>query len=1120
MGERLTQLFLKYKYIIFIVLSFTLILLTFAVLFVYQNNNTTTDINKIKAIQENTKVDESETIKGEGIVRTITPVPSEIVEEQKDKFDDEFKDEGPVIITEKPIETPTPTTSPIITSPIPTEGPSVTPTITPTVTITVTPTVVIEQNIVNAELNRQEIEQLEEEAFNRFVIQTDNEQQKAIYAPSNAQFEQTTQYLAGRVCALVIHTNDPKYDAFTEAEKESNVMVVEQGLEYFKEFEPNANLDFEVIPLDVSMEYANNNYYYLLNSARRDYGCHWAFYVDIHNYPGRAFARNIIGNYTRLFKSPYYTVLTHEVAHLFGADDNYDDPSIPYSNYPTDATGFLNIISGNNVSNNGLGYFDGSGEGQQDLMLNLAEIGVHTRNQIGWRDGDGDGILDVLDTYAVVDQTSVVTNVFGNSVLITGSAYDQPPLGAIKDPITINTIDSIQYKLNNGEWIDTISIDGNNKYYEEFQIKLLELPQGNYDIAIRAINSVGNVGKTYTYSFTINNENIKNAKPLARLDVVNQVKQGENVEITASASDFDSNSLRARFDFNGDGLWDSEFGNLSAEYNYELIGEYQIYAEITDEQENSDIISKRIIVSENGLSPEASFTMDVKKLSVDKYEISLDASESFSYRSNTEMQYQWDTDFDGITDYSSNSPLHSFVFTTNNPSKPLTIQLTVEDSSGLKSNAYRTKDIIIYNNAPEISSISSESVNNKEISAIIESINLPNYYEDVIVGEEYIWVMVKDPSENLKFSLHKFDLELVELHKEIIEFSCEYLERESKNNKMYFFCDNKVHIYEFGKESLEIQVIDGNNYGFNNMNAEMYISDKTLTFKHFKQVQDEELNWVWKQALDVFSINSDQEYSYVNTIVLDQLNMFKFVKDSVIFNTDSSEDLISYSQLDLITGEINEILGDTDALQLVNLMADSQGVIYDISSERITSFKIIDNTLVSIHTNAIDINGSIYNVYFNESSPEEATLSITYYSYIDWKSYTDIFLINNGVIHNQNLGIEGTIIGLNGDNSYYLTRNSEDFVISLHKSILKEVAIVEIDFEDINSIYAWNGWMMYSLDEGNQGNWTKAFKSVNNNQKLVLTLSKPGAYKLQIRDGFYFADEIVFEIDSDMNLIQ
>ncbi|MCX6013565.1 MAG: hypothetical protein NTV30_09220, partial [Chloroflexi bacterium] len=185
-------------------------------------------------------------------------------------------------------------------------------------------------------------------------------------------------------------------------------------------------------------------------------------------------------------------VTAHETGHIFYASDEYNNEA--------EYSGYLNVLDDDNatscIMHGGINW----------------NICTATRGQIGWKDSDSDGILDPVDTFPDTTLNSYSTNITSNAISITctGTALDIPlannnPLGP-KNNVTINTIKTVQYRIDNGPWLNVSSADSAfDATTEAFSFTTTLLSTGAHTIEARAQNSVGNWEITYAQkTITIN----------------------------------------------------------------------------------------------------------------------------------------------------------------------------------------------------------------------------------------------------------------------------------------------------------------------------------------------------------------------------------------------------------------------------------------------------------------------------------------------------------------------------------------------------------------------------------------------------------------------------------------
>ncbi|MGA1872647.1 MAG: PKD domain-containing protein [Thermoplasmatota archaeon] len=190
---------------------------------------------------------------------------------------------------------------------------------------------------------------------------------------------------------------------------------------------------------------------------------------------------------------------------------------------------------------------------------------------------------------------------------------------------------------------------------------------GRYNITLFVddssdMNSSGEIG------FTISINSI----PVAMADQGISVEVGETFSITANGSyDRDNDTLSYRWDFDGDGLFDSSRFDPSWKFNVE--GEYEVLVQVSDGFAFSEAVSTVEVVYPNE-APRAALANEmvdgeiIVKLSDDRGEVELDATPSIDPDDDTDgngeindreednLTYSWDldpeedSDDDGIED--------------------------------------------------------------------------------------------------------------------------------------------------------------------------------------------------------------------------------------------------------------------------------------------------------------------------------------------------------------------------------------------------------------------------------------------------------------------------------------
>lgn len=182
-------------------------------------------------------------------------------------------------------------------------------------------------------------------------------------------------------------------------------------------------------------------------------------------------------------------VLAHETGHIFYALDEY-----PNSGDYTDTSGYYNIQNLN------------ASDGHPDPGSRVASIMAEASSQnsaypantsspsslqmLGWRDLDGDGVFDVLDVELSLtgsgsyNQAAAEYTFNGSSNVNTLNNLN--PYGW-KHDITINTVDTLQYRIDGGSWTAGSTYGQYSTSVSE-TISTAGLADGSHTIDIRTID--------------------------------------------------------------------------------------------------------------------------------------------------------------------------------------------------------------------------------------------------------------------------------------------------------------------------------------------------------------------------------------------------------------------------------------------------------------------------------------------------------------------------------------------------------------------------------------------------------------------------------------------------------
>jgi hypothetical protein len=351
---------------------------------------------------------------------------------------------------------------------------------------------------------------------------------------------QPSAYMAGRVAvqALFIES-DGSYEASTANWSPAQVNAVRDqiaaALAWWRARLPNARLTFDLTVKVVASGYEpightlgqegqwigdtltrlgvpGANYfeqsYQSADNLRQERGTDWAttiFVANSNGVPGGRFADNLFayayvsGPFMVITSDagPYglsqmSTVVAHELGHIFGALDQYASAGTPC----TQRSGYLSFPTTNSQASNC---------GTHDPSIMLEPITAYVSNlvdtsalgQLGYQDNDGDTVPDPLDTIPAL-QIQLAQPPAGQRPVVSGSVADQPFPSPAGDPVTINGIARLEYRINGGSWFTLPAADGRFDETAEEINATLPLYDGSYSIQLRAANTSGGVSQVLT----------------------------------------------------------------------------------------------------------------------------------------------------------------------------------------------------------------------------------------------------------------------------------------------------------------------------------------------------------------------------------------------------------------------------------------------------------------------------------------------------------------------------------------------------------------------------------------------------------------------------------------------
>jgi hypothetical protein len=382
-------------------------------------------------------------------------------------------------------------------------------------------------------------------------------------------FYDTSEYLYGKVVIGIIIPEssgaiDPSTENWSSSRMNQVVSEIAEGMNWYQSSFHDANLMFYYdIHRQVPTSYepisrsSRDDYLWLheslanlgvpgslysqaytyLNQIRSTYQTDWAivaFVADSLNDTDGKFTDGFFGyTYGYLIVLTYDndgwgisrmdSVIAHEMAHNFGAGDEYCQPG--YSCCQGGGYyGYLNIPNSNceaGCDQNQNGICDGNDSNANSNCHNCptcvqtscimrsggvsAGMDSVSRWQIGARDTDGDGLYDPVDTFPSLILTAISPDPSAdNTPTYAGSATDIPYDSPLQSDISVNYIKNARLRVDEGVWQDCIANDGAfNQTTENFTCTPAPLSDGVHTLQFQAINRVDQASSIWSDTVTI-----------------------------------------------------------------------------------------------------------------------------------------------------------------------------------------------------------------------------------------------------------------------------------------------------------------------------------------------------------------------------------------------------------------------------------------------------------------------------------------------------------------------------------------------------------------------------------------------------------------------------------------
>jgi len=212
------------------------------------------------------------------------------------------------------------------------------------------------------------------------------------------------------------------------------------------------------------------------------------------------------------------------------------------------------------------------------------------------------------------------------------------------------------------------------------------LAAGEYEVTLEVRDTAGNVSEA-SYDIRV----VTNTAPYASITVDNdEATSGVEFSFDAGASSDDqykSTYLEVRWDWEGDGSWDTSFSNdKTEEHYYDSSGTYDVIVQVKDPEGQTDESSVSVTVLSN-TTPYAEFSVDPEEGTYST-KFTFDASTSYDGQTDfDDLWFRWDFNYNGNSDITydtswNHSDTTTHYYDSDDGTGYFTVRLEVKDEDG------------------------------------------------------------------------------------------------------------------------------------------------------------------------------------------------------------------------------------------------------------------------------------------------------------------------------------------------------------------------------------------------------------------------------------------------------
>ena len=280
--------------------------------------------------------------------------------------------------------------------------------------------------------------------------------------------------------------------------------------------------------------------------------------------------------------------------------------------------------------------------------------------------------------------------------------------------------------------------------------------EGTFSVKLE-VKDTNDITATIEKNITVDNENTAPSALFTTNPPSGTVETNFQFDANSCSDGQDeASALQVRWDFNGDGNWDTNYSTGKAiSHKYTIVGNYTVKLEVKDTEGLTNLSEKIIVVTNNNTAPTASFTV-TPPIGTTETNFQFDASECSDNEDPTSiLEIRWDFDGDGVydTEWSTNKiVIHKYSSLGTYSAK-----LEVRDTGGLDATNTSNVSVTQGNQPPTASFTVSPSSGTLETNFYYNAAGCSDQ-EDPTIALEVRWDFDGDGVYDTEWSTDKTEI--------------------------------------------------------------------------------------------------------------------------------------------------------------------------------------------------------------------------------------------------------------------------------------------------------------------------------------------------------------------------